>query len=61
MMDQNTPVSKPAFTGVPSVAKGEQIGGQSAGTPAGTISNLGDGEAHPNVQPTIVFNKIIKT
>lgn len=50
-----------AFTGTPADAAGQQVGGESAGTPSGTISNLGSGAAHPNVQPTIVLNKIIKT
>jgi microcystin-dependent protein len=30
------------------------------GTPSGTISAIGSGEAHPNVQPSIVLNSIIK-
>lgn len=30
-------------------------------TPSGTISSFGGDEAHNNVQPTIIFNKIIKT
>jgi microcystin-dependent protein len=33
----------------------------SAGTPTGAISNTGSGQAHNNVQPTIMMNKIIKT
>ena len=32
----------------------------SAGTPSGTISEIGNDEAHPNAQPTIVFNTIIR-
>lgn len=32
----------------------------SAGTPSGTISQIGNDEAHPNAQPTIIFNTIIR-
>lgn len=49
----------PANAGTPTTALGMQIGGQSAGIPAGTISNLGSGAAHPNVQPTMALNYII--
>jgi microcystin-dependent protein len=38
-----------AFSGTPSTTDGEQIGGS------------GSDEAHNNVQPTIIFNTIIKT
>lgn len=42
-------VTRSAFTGTPSSTDGEQIGG------------TGGGAAHNNVQPSIVFNVIIKT
>lgn len=60
MLDQAAPRLKPAFTGTPTTAQGQQIGGESAGTPSGVISNLGSGESHANVQPTIALNYIIK-
>jgi microcystin-dependent protein len=41
--------TQPAFTGAPSNNQGQQIGGE------------GGGQAHPNVQPTLILNFIIKT
>ena len=49
VLDTGNTSSKSAFTGTPSATAGEQIGGD------------GDGDPHNNVQPTIIFNKIIKT
>ena len=49
-----------AFTGTPSNTLGEQIGGSSAGTPAGTISALGSDDPHNNLQPTILVPFFIK-
>jgi microcystin-dependent protein len=40
---------------------GASLDAASAGTPAGTNSSTGGGGAHPNVQPTIILNFIIKT
>lgn len=42
------------------VATSTTTGAASAGTPSGTNSSTGGGSAHNNVQPTIVFNYIIK-
>jgi microcystin-dependent protein len=39
----------------------EQTGAAGAHTHAITMNNAGGGGAHPNVQPTILFNKIIRT
>lgn len=36
-------------------------GANAVGAGANTAANSGGGSAHPNVQPTVVFNKIIKT
>lgn len=48
MMFNNNLVVKNAFTGTPNATAGNQVGG------------TGGGEAHPNAQPTIVLNSIIK-
>lgn len=48
MLYNNNLVTNAANTGAPAAAAGNQIGGS------------GGGEAHPNVQPTIVLNAIIK-
>lgn len=47
MVAADSTQNKPAYTGAVSNALGEQIGGS------------GSSEAHPNVQPTIIINKII--
>lgn len=60
MLSSTNDQNDAAFTGTPTATAGQQIGGQSAGTPAGTNSSTGSDTAHNNVQPTIVFNKIIK-
>lgn len=48
----------------PTIAGGTMntlAGGDHTHTLAGTATSTGSGEAHPNVQPTIIFTKIIKT
>ncbi len=58
--DDGTLANQPAFAGTPSNTLGEQIGGQSAGTPAGTISSFGSDDPHNNVQPSILVPFFIK-
>jgi microcystin-dependent protein len=49
LLSSNSLTTQAAFTGTPSDTIGQQIGG------------TGSGAAHPNVQPTVVLNYIIKT
>lgn len=51
-----------AYTGTPEDDPGHQIGGQSAGTPTGTVTvaNRGDGDAHLNIQPSMFWTIYIK-
>lgn len=53
----------PSWAGSPSTIAGRQIGGDGLHTHSltGTIASTGGGQAHNNVQPTIVLNYIIKT
>lgn len=55
-----TRTNRSAYTGTPDDTVGHQIGGQSAGTPAGTISSFGSDDPHNNVQPTIMLTFFIK-
>lgn len=59
-MLNNNPVSTfAAYTGAPSDAAGQQIGG--APDHLHTIPTSGIGQAHNNVQPTAILNKIIRS
>lgn len=60
MMDEGSQATKTAYTGTPSGNAGQQIGGQSAGTPAGTVSSFGSDDPHNNLQPSIMIPLFIK-
>lgn len=60
MIQNETPQTFPAYTGAPSDTIGQQIGGTSAGTPAGTVSSFGDDDPHNNMQPSILVPFFIK-
>jgi microcystin-dependent protein len=49
-----------AFTGTPSGAVGQLIGGGGAHTHTATVEDVGGGQAHPNVQPSAGITVYIK-
>jgi microcystin-dependent protein len=54
------PVQKPAYTGTPTNALGQQIGGSGDIAITGAMATAGSGTAHTNMQPTIFELVIIK-